>query len=135
MGLFDFEFDAGKNLGMEMNLTKEIQELDIEVENLEVDFNDGVVTVSGTVSSQEHREKIILALGNVYGVRQVNDSLEVLQPETEAFFYTVQPGDTLSKIAKEQYGDARKYMKIFEANRPLLKDPNKIYPGQMLRIP
>jgi nucleoid-associated protein YgaU len=135
MGLFDFDFEAGKNLGMEMNLTKEIQELDIEVENLEVDFNDGVVTVAGTVSSQEHREKIILALGNVYGVRQVNDSLEVLQPETEAFFYTVQPGDTLSKIAKEQYGDARKYMKIFEANRPMLKDPNKIYPGQMLRIP
>ena len=135
MGLFDFDFEAGKKLGMEMNLTKEIRELDIEVENLEVGFNDGVVTVGGTVSSQEHREKIILALGNVYGVRQVKDSLEVLQPETESFFYTVQPGDTLSKIAKEQYGDARKYMKIFEANRPLLKDPNKIYPGQMLRIP
>ena len=135
MGLFNFDFEAGKNLGMEMNLNKEIQDLDIEVENLELDFNDGVVTVGGTVSSQEHREKIILALGNVYGVRQVKDSLEVLQPETEAFFYTVQPGDTLSKIAKEQYGDARKYMKIFEANRPLLKDPNKIYPGQMLRIP
>lgn len=135
MGLFNFDFEAGKNLGMEMNLTKEIQELDIDVENLELDCNDGIVTVRGTVFSQEHREKIILALGNVYSVRQVKDSLEVLQPETEAFFYTVQPGDTLSKIAKEQYGDARKYIKIFEANRPMLKDPNKIYPGQMLRIP
>jgi len=135
MGLFDFDFETGKKLGMEMNLKEEIQELDIEVENLDVDFNDGVVTVAGTVNSQEHREKIILALGNVYGVRQVKDSLEVLQPETEAFFYTVQPGDTLSKIAKKHYGDAMKYMKIFEANQPMLKDPNKIYPGQMLRIP
>ncbi len=135
MGLFDFQKDAGKNIGMEMDLLQEIRGLEIEVEGLEVDYTDGIVRVNGTVSSQEDREKVILACGNVTGVWRVEDSLEVLNPEADAFFYTVQSGDTLSKIAKEQYGDAGQYMKIFEANRPMLKDPNKIYPGQMLRIP
>ena len=49
--------------------------------------------------------------------------------------YVVQKGDTLSKIAVEYYGDARLYTKIFEANRDVLQDPNKIKPGQKLRIP
>jgi nucleoid-associated protein YgaU len=76
----------------------------------------------------------------VYGIRQVNDAIDVVLmedavPESESFFYTVKPGDSLSKIAKEQYGNAMEYMKIFEANQPMLTDPNKIYPGQMLRIP
>ena len=56
-------------------------------------------------------------------------------PEAEADFYTVKAGDSLSKIAKEYYGDAMKYPAIFEANKPMLKDPDKIYPGQVLRIP
>jgi nucleoid-associated protein YgaU len=50
-------------------------------------------------------------------------------------FYTVVKGDTLSKIAKEFYGDASKYPVIFEANTPMLKDPDLIYPGQVLRVP
>lgn len=49
--------------------------------------------------------------------------------------YTVRQGDTLSGIAKEMYGEASKYQQIFEANQPMLKDPDKIYPGQVLRIP
>jgi len=49
--------------------------------------------------------------------------------------YVVQQGDTLSKIAAAHYGDARLYTKIFEANRDVLTDPNKIRPGQKLRIP
>lgn len=49
--------------------------------------------------------------------------------------YTVQAGDSLSKISKEYYGDANQYMKIFEANRDALNDPNKIFPGQTLKIP
>ncbi len=49
--------------------------------------------------------------------------------------YTVKSGDTLSKISKEMYGEANKYDQIFEANKPMLKDPDKIYPGQVLRIP
>jgi len=49
--------------------------------------------------------------------------------------YTVQKGDTLSKIAKNFYGEANEYKKIFEANKDQLKDPDKIQPGQVLRIP
>ena len=49
--------------------------------------------------------------------------------------YTVQSGDTLSAIAKRMYGDAGEYSRIFEANKPMLKDPDEIYPGQVLRIP
>ena len=55
--------------------------------------------------------------------------------EPQSNMYTVVSGDTLSAIAKKEYGDANKYMKIFEANQPMLSDPNKIYPGQVLRIP
>jgi nucleoid-associated protein YgaU len=61
--------------------------------------------------------------------------MEVANPKPEATFYTVKKGDYLSKIAKEVYGDASKYNVIFEANKPMLKDPDLIYPGQVLRIP
>ena len=74
-------------------------------------------------------------MGNVAGVAQVDDRIVVEAPEPEATFYTVVGGDTLSKIAKEHYGDAMKYPVIFEANKPMLTDPNKIYVGQVLRIP
>ena len=91
--------------------------------------------MSGKVDSQAVREKVVLVLGNVEGVAQVDDRLEVANPEPEATYYTVKPGDSLSKIAKEHYGDAMKYPVIFEANKPMLSDPDKIYPGQNLRIP
>jgi nucleoid-associated protein YgaU len=74
-------------------------------------------------------------VGNTKGVARVDDQLSVETPAPEAVFFTVQRGDTLSKIAKEQYGNAGKYMVIFEANKPMLKDPDRIYPGQALRIP
>ena len=74
-------------------------------------------------------------MGNVNGVQQVVDNLVVAEPEKESVFYTVKSGDSLSKIAKNHYGNAMKYPVIFEANKPMLKDPNKIYPGQVLRIP
>ena len=84
---------------------------------------------------QATRERVILALGNVHGVARVDDRLEVVVPAPEAVLYTVQSGDSLSKIALAHYGDAMKYPVIFEANQPLLTDPDKIYPGQVLRIP
>jgi nucleoid-associated protein YgaU len=68
-------------------------------------------------------------------VEAVNDMLVVNEPAPEAVFHTVVSGDNLSKIAKAHYGDANKYPVIFEANRPMLSHPDKIYPGQMLRIP
>ena len=93
------------------------------------------VTVKGIVPDQQTREKILLCCGNVQGVGSVVDEITVEKSEPESKYYTVVSGDTLSKIAKAQYGDPNKYMKIFEANKPMLKDPDKIYPGQSLRIP
>ena len=89
----------------------------------------------GTAATQETREKVVLALGNVEGIAKVNDAMQVASASAASRFYTVQKGDTLSKIAKEQYGDANKYPQIFEANKPMLTHPDKIYPGQKLRIP
>lgn len=93
------------------------------------------VSVAGVVADQATREKVLLCCGNVDGVEHVNDSLTVTNPEPEAQFHTVVRGDTLSAIAKTYYGNANSYMKIFEANKPMLGHPDKIYPGQKLRIP
>ncbi len=101
-----------------------------------IEVNDDLAIVSGTAANQAEREKIILACGNVTGIATVDDRLTVeAEPEPEAVFYTVVKGDTLSKIAKTQYGNAMKYPTIFEANKPMLSHPDKIYPGQVLRIP
>ena len=93
------------------------------------------MTLQGTASSAEQHEKIILAVGNVRGVSQVDDQMTLEGDAPDPVFYTVERGDTLSGIAKTHYGNAMKYMVIFEANRPLLDDPDRIYPGQVLRIP
>jgi len=144
MGLFDFLKDAGKNLGQQeaaserekaAALARQIETLGLKVVGLQVEYDDGVVTVRGSTATQAEKEKVVLALGNIKGVARVDDQLKVENPEAGAAFYTVQPGDSLSKIAKRHYGDANKYPLIFEANRPMLTDPNKIYPGQVLRIP
>lgn len=94
-----------------------------------------LVTVSGTAPDQATREKILLAAGNVAGVAEVENKLSVARSEPEAQFHTVVRGDTLSAIAKKFYGNANKYPVIFEANKPMLSHPDKIYPGQVLRIP
>lgn len=141
MGLFDFIKDAGKTIGLVdeagagERLVEEIRSLDLDVEDLSVGFSNGTAKISGRVKTQEMREKVILAAGNVAGVEQVDDNLTVEQQAPQALFHTVERGDTLSAIAKKFYGNPMKYMVIFEANQPLLKDPDKIYPGQVLRIP
>lgn len=112
-----------------------VDSLGIEVKDLSIDLQDETVIVFGEVDSQANKEKVILALGNVNGVASVDDRMSVVTPEPEAVFYEVKKGDTLSKIAKAHYGDWRKYTDIFEANKPMLKDPDLIYPGQTLRIP
>lgn len=94
------------------------------------------VKLKGKVPDQETLEKVILAAGNVEGVAAVDTSeIEAEDDKDVSAFYTVEKGDTLSKIAKEYLGDAMRYPEIFEANRPMLSDPDKIYPGQVLRIP
>lgn len=109
--------------------------LNIEVKDLEVEMNGETATVKGEVESQADREKIVLAVGNVEGVAQVDDQMTVVNPEPEAIFHTVESGDSLSKIAKKYYGNAMRYPEIFEANKPMLKSADLIYPGQVLRIP
>jgi nucleoid-associated protein YgaU len=105
--------------------------------NLDVGFDatSSTVTVAGQVDDQGTKEKILLCCGNVAGVAAVNDMLTVADPAPEAQYHTVVSGDNLSKIAKAFYGDANKYPVIFEANKPMLSNPDKIYPGQLLRIP
>ena len=114
-----------------------IRKMNLDAEGLSVAFDgaSGEVTVSGMAKDQSTKEKILLCCGNVAGVAKVNDEMSVATPEDEAQYYTVVKGDTLSKIAKEYYGNANAYPKIFEANKPMLSHPDKIYPGQTLRIP
>ncbi len=116
-------------------LTKAVADLGLEVEGLEITVLGEVATVRGTAPNQETREKVILVVGNHNGISQVDDQLEVDDSQPEAVFHTVERGDTLSAIAKKHYGNAMKYPVIFEANKPMLSDPDKIYPGQVLRIP
>ena len=111
------------------------QQLSADGLRVEYDGSKAAVTVSGQAPDQATKEKILLCCGNVQGVAAVNDLLTVAQPAEEARYYTVVRGDTLSAIAKKEYGNANAYMKIFEANKPMLSNPDKIYPGQMLRIP
>jgi nucleoid-associated protein YgaU len=114
-----------------------IKSQNLKATGLTVTFDGATSTVSvfGVAPDQATKEKIALCAGNVAGVAKVNNMMSVDQSAPEAKFYTVVSGDTLSKISKTQYGDANKYMTIFEANKPMLADPNKIYPGQVLRIP
>ena len=107
----------------------------LQVEDLRVEYADGTATVFGQVADQATRERVILALGNISGVARVDDRIEVADPTPAAAMYTVQSGDSLSRIALAHYGDAMKYPVIFEANQPMLEDPDRIYPGQVLRIP
>lgn len=103
--------------------------------NVSFDGSTSTCTVSGTCADQATRERIVLSAGNVAGVSSVQDQLNVLNLEPEAQYHDVKSGDNLSKIAKTYYGDANMYPLIFEANRPMLSHPDKIYPGQKLRIP
>ena len=114
-----------------------VKSLGLPITGLSVSYNatTDLATVRGQVNSQADREKIVLAVGNIDHVAQVDDQLTVATPEPASKFYTVKSGDTLSKISKEFYGDANQYNKIFEANRPLLKNADDIFPGQVLRIP
>ena len=114
-----------------------IKTQNLPVDGLDVAFDgaSGSVTVAGVAADQATKEKVVLCCGNVNGVDKVNDMLTVKESAPESRWYTVVKGDTLSAISKAQYGNANAYMKIFEANKPMLSNPDKIYPGQVLRIP
>ncbi len=147
MGLFSFiknagakVFGIGKTTEEEAveaatNLKNAVETLGFEVTDLAISVEEDVATVSGEAPSQEVREKVILVVGNTEGIASVDDRMTVAVEEPVAQFHTVVSGDTLGKIAKSYYGNAMKYPVIFEANKPMLSHPDKIYPGQVLRIP
>jgi nucleoid-associated protein YgaU len=158
MGLIDFVKDAGESLlhqatDLASNITgglfggnaeaeakvatalrDTVTHLGISVQDLTISVESDVATLNGVAASHADREKVILVAGNTKGIAQVNDQLTVQAPDP-AHYYTVVSGDSLSKIAKAEYGDPMKYPVIFDANRPMLSHPDKIYPGQVLRIP
>lgn len=165
MGFIDFMKDAGEKIfkpgevRREDAIEKHLASYGIAGVSVEVEGD--VATLTGSVKDQETREKAVLIAGNISGISRVNDKItapasvkpvaavstssasapqsaptaEVASTEWRSRTYTVKSGDTLSKIAKEMYGNANDYNAIFEANKPMLKDPDKIYPGQVLRIP
>ncbi|MBV2164818.1 MAG: peptidoglycan-binding protein LysM [Comamonas sp.] len=118
-------------------ITTYIQAQNLGLEGLQVAFDgsQGKVTVQGTAPTQAAKEKVTLCCGNVSSVQSVDNLMTVTNPEPEAQYHDVVRGDTLSAIAKKYYGNANKYPVIFEANKPMLTHPDKIYPGQKLRIP
>ena len=118
-----------------MGIAKHVESLGLDIQDFSVKVNGDTATVNGTVEDQATKERVVLTVGNTAGIARVDDRIEVVKPEPEAQFHTVESGESLSLIAKKYYGDAMKYPVIFEANQPMLTDPDKIYPGQVLRIP
>ena len=141
MGLFSFAKDIGNKLFNRDDEAPEKIKEHIEadnpgVDNLEVAVNEGVVSLSGTASSAEALEKAVLMAGNVKGISEVKaEGVAAPPPTVKAEYYEIVAGDTLSAIAQKYYGKASAYMKIFEANKEVIKDPDKIYVGQKIRIP
>ena len=129
------ELKALQERQKETALANLVNQMGFHVQDLFIDVEGDKVLVKGKANSQEEKEKIVLLLGNSEGIGSVDDQLQVANPEPPAQYYDVKPGDNLSKIAKQLYGDANKYHLIFEANRPMLKNPDAIFPGQKLRIP
>ena len=145
MSLFAFVKEAGTKLweslvGQEAqaaeSLAAHVAKVGLGNPAIQISVEGEKVIARGEVASQEEKEKILLALGNIAGVASVDDQLTVTGPVVAAArFVVVKKGDTLSAISLAVYGNANQYNKIFEANKPLLSHPDKIYPGQTLRIP
>ena len=152
MGLFSFIKNAGaavfgigktteeENAEKSDQLREIISGLNLEIKDLGIEVDDDAVKLWGEATDIATKEKVVLAVGNTNGVSTVDDNLtvaevEVINEEAMAQFHTVSRGDTLGKIAKNYYNNAMKYPVIFEANKPMLSHPDKIYPGQVLRIP
>ena len=141
MGLFDFASNIGNKIfgnddEADEKITENVAAGNLGIENLKVDYKEGCVTLSGECDDPEAIEKAVLMVGNMEGVNKVINNTNQQELETEQIqYYEIKSGDTLSKIAKEFYGDAMVYTRIFEANREVIKDPDLIFVGQKIRIP
>ncbi|GAB5462680.1 peptidoglycan-binding protein LysM [Hoeflea alexandrii] len=137
---------------------KELDSHKLGTDKVDVKVEGDKIVLSGVVEDQSIFEKAIVAVGNTLGISKVEASeLKVVIPDSglslgsadmtelvkastpakEPKFHTVKKGDNLWKVAEAAYGKGKgsKYTVIFEANKPMLSDPDKIYPGQVLRIP
>jgi len=141
MGLFDFVKEIGHKLfnrdeEAAEKIKKHIEDPNPGIEGLSVEYKNGTVFLSGKAASPEAMEKAVLMAGNIKGVSEVNiDGLQAPPVQAKVEYYIIKKGDTLSAVAKQFYGKANDYPKIFEANREVIKDPNLIFPGQKIRIP
>jgi len=148
MGLFSFIKNAGaKVFGIGKTTEEEAAEkaaklvnavdaLGFDVTDLDIEVDGENAMVYGEAADQATREKVVLVIGNTEGIASVDDRMTTaIEEEAPAQFHAVVSGDTLGKIAKKYYGNAMKYPVIFEANKPMLSHPDKIYVGQTLRIP
>jgi len=141
MGLLSFAKSIGNKIfhneaEASDKITSYIEEDNPGVDDLQVSVDNGVVSLSGEAKNAEALEKAVLMAGNVNGVSEVNYDNVTAPPATEKVeYYEIVSGDTLSGVAKKFYGDGSKYMRIFEANKEVIKDPDKIYIGQKIRIP
>ncbi|RBP02106.1 LysM domain-containing protein [Roseiarcus fermentans] len=145
MGLISFIKNAGASLfgGSEAKaapaeeLKKELEKHGLDSSDIKIEVDGDKVKVSGAAKTQEEAEKIAIALGNTKGVGTVQNDIKPAAAAVESRFYTVVAGDTLWAIAEREYGKGHgdKFNVIFEANKPMLKNPDLIYPGQVLRVP
>ncbi|HKL62981.1 MAG TPA: peptidoglycan-binding protein LysM [Woeseiaceae bacterium] len=152
MDLLGFAKDIGRRIfNKDEEAEEKIEELILQnnpgVRNLGVEFDQGIVGLSGECESGAAMQKCVLLAGNVEGVTDVYANKMTIRPpergaeeaaeaaEDPVEFYTIRSGDTLGKIARQYYGDAMQYPRLFEANREVIEDPDKIYPGQRIRIP
>ena len=117
-------------------LEKYVSELGLNMTGLDIRYDDGTAYIDGEAVDAATKERVILAVGNCAGVGKVDESITVAEDdESESEMYVVQKGDTLWAIATATYDDGSRYPEIFEANKPMLTDPDLIFPGQVLRIP
>lgn len=144
MGLMDFVKDVGRQIfdtdaEAANNIRQHLEFKTKGIDDLGVEFSDGVATLTGECTDQETKDIAILIAGCIKGVKQVDaDGLIAPMPKRRrkrSEFYTIKMGDTLSAIAERYYGDASDSSRIFEANREIIVDPEKLYPGQTIRIP
>lgn len=148
-----FVKDAGQTLANAVglggpdvkDLTKALSDNGLTIQNLTLTVDDGKATIGGVSVDAAQREKAVLVVGNTKGIEQVVCNLTLPPPPVAvqavvaepppSRFHTVEKGDTLWAISEAMYGNGSKYQAIFHANEPMLKHPDKIYPGQVLRIP
>ncbi len=161
MGLFSFIKEAGKkifgskeeeiakNPGVQPDVIAQnqkdavrryIESVGLDIKNFDFTLDGaGKLTLTGECATKADYEKVALTAGNIAGVAEVDNNMTITAVETleqkDSTYYTVEKGDSLWKIAEHNYNDGNKYPIIFEANKPMIKDADEIYPGQVLRIP